>query len=449
MAGDARTKASKGNFGQFPLNNSGFTLGYKGYIEDTDTGHFTNAYLYANEAHNPALTNPIRGVWKAEFLNISNSSIINTAPPSTSVSNQSDKNFNRNQTLNVTPVTDVDGNNVNYIVRFEAINPPTVIIQNSTDTSFITNMTNDAVYFIRIDTTDGFETTIGTTVFNLTLDTSIPVWLESFIPNSSFYRTSQNITYTCSDTNLFEVNTTIYSRNGITQRRSIGYLNLTPSSGGSKTINLTLDTSLPDGEYNTTRWCGDTKNRELPIEYVSKSYLDGTTVFTDTRSGLQVNITDGVLFEDVFLKVGESDSTFTKTTTLTDFLNKDGYVDSYYMNSEYTVPSLSNLKLSIDSKIDYSTLTFAQKIKSNSPIMEVNDGLTTHLIIGTGKNRLSYDSTDLMTFFDSTVVSIGEITYIKHEIKTDNKLKIEEGTTITIGKEPKIETLLEKEAKIK
>ena len=308
-------------------------------------------------------------------------------------------------------------------------------------------MTNETIYYVRIDTTDGFDTTLGTTIFNMTLDTTTPIFTGTFPSNGSFYRLSQNDTSTCTDSNIFEVNTTIYNRDGVTQRMSLNYLNLTPSSGGSKQINLTIDTSLGDNEYNATRWCGDTKNKELPIDYVSKLYSDGVSTFTDTRTGMQINVTDGILFEGVFLKVGEKDITFIKTTTITDFLNEEGKVDAYYINQEYTLPSLANLKLGVDSDVAYSTLVFAQQIKANAPIIQALDGLGTHLIIGSGKDKLSYDTSDLLSTFDTSLVQIGSTYYVTQEPKTGGKIDLKEGTVVTIGETPKIETKEEKVAK--
>ena len=427
-----------------PHTNTSFNIGSSGIYANISQA----ITLSIGRANVINFTGYCNDTVNTKYQSSSKITITNTAPPSTSVSNASDQQFNGNQTINWTPITDVDSDTVNYIVRFEAINPPTVIIQNSTATSFITNMTNETTYFVRIDTTDGYDTTLGTVIFNLTLDTTTPIWAESFISNSSFYRTSSNITYTCTDSNLFEVNTTVYNRAGTTQQRSIGYLNLTPSSGGSKTINLTIDTTLGDGEYNATRWCGDTKNKELKIDYVTKSYSDGVSVFTDTRSGLQINITDGVLFKNVFLKIGEKDLTFAKTTTITDYLNKQGEVDSYFINAKYTLPKLADLQLGIDSEITYNSIVFANQIKANAPITQVSDGLGTHLIIGSGKNRLSYDTSDLMSTFDTTLVQIGSNYYVTQSPKTAVKTKLAEGSVITIGKDSSIVTSAEKVAKL-
>ncbi|MBI2661171.1 hypothetical protein HYX09_02775, partial [Candidatus Woesearchaeota archaeon] len=104
--------------------------------------------------------------------------VANTAPPPTSIFNISNKNVSTNVTLNITEVTDSDNETVRYIVLFEAVNPPTVVIANQTTLNFITNMTNDTTYFIRVDTTDLTDMMNGSSIFNITLDTTLPAISE-------------------------------------------------------------------------------------------------------------------------------------------------------------------------------------------------------------------------------------------------------------------------------
>lgn len=346
--------------------------------------------------------------------------ISNTVPPVTLVSNASDNNQKTNVTYNITSVTDVDNDGVNYIVRFEAINPPTVIIYNGTLTNFTTNMTNETTYFIRIDTFDNFDTTIGTTIFNTTIDTGNIIWQQDFIANGSFYKTSTNITYNCTDINIFEVNTSFARTTGAILLNQ-SFINLTPSAGGSKAVNLTIDTSFGDGNYNGSRWCGDTKNKnkEMPNSVkVGKDKTDktknkfNTFVFNDTDSGLQINIS--ILVNKTQLEHPKD--------------NQNLEVNFSLINNDY-------FKLTIAYDTTIINQTTIVNFTSNNPIIQINDDLSSHLLFGTGKNKLSYDSEDAKNNYTITTIQ-GTESYIIEFIPINN---IPKGNRLII--DPRVDNL--------
>ena len=222
--------------------------------------------------------------------------ITNTVPPATSISNGSEINTNTNITLNITGVTDADSDTLYYAIYFESTNPPRVLVANYTTLNFTTNMTNDTIYFINVSVFDGVSVTPATIITNITLDTVTPVWQESFVTNGSFYRISTNLTYNCTDKNLFESNTS-FARTGGAIINTINFTNLT-SQGGSYKINLSIDISAGDGVYNASRWCGDTKNRKKKMGEaqgwnVAKTDDNRSIQFNNSQTGLQCNISYG------------------------------------------------------------------------------------------------------------------------------------------------------------
>src|SRR3990167_4293399 len=352
--------------------------------------------------------------------------IVNTPPASLAIINSSDKNYRNNQTINWT-ATDADSDTLTFTGAFNGANFTT------SQNNFTTNMVAEGIYYFNLTASDGTDKS-ATTYWNITLDTTLPIWGQSFLSNGTFFKTSQNLTYSCSDTNLFEVNTSISRQSTGLQVSSINYTNLTAI--GIKSINLTIDTTYGDGLYNGSRWCCDSKNKDRDISYVTQKYENSVEIYTDTNSGLQLNITDGIFYKNIFTKLNEGDIDFQKATSFEDKINKENKVDAYLTSTSYTLPSKSALQLKIDSEINYADIIFTKQIKANAPISVVNDNLGTHLLIGTGKNRISYDTEDLVhDGFITASKLIGNIYYITIETSPSEKTKFKEGTVITLGKD--------------
>ena len=303
--------------------------------------------------------------------------VSNTVPNSTSIINATDKNTRNNETIGCTALVDADGDTINYISLFEAsLNPPSVVRQNTTSNTFTTNITNESIYFARCDTTDGFDTTIGSSVFNLTMDTQIPIWQQSFVTNGSFYKTSTNITYNCTDSNIFEVNTSTYAYSTGVLLSSSNFTNLT--SLGSRTLNLSIDTSVGDLQLNLTRWCGDTKNKKRPMTEwgVSKSSNNRSLQFNHSGIGLQCNIT-----------YGTTNPAEKKLLPLN--ANVSLKMSVAYTNNDY-------YKIIYDVVAPNTGFISATEFICNQKIVQVYDNLAGHLLIGSGKEKLSYDAQDLI-----------------------------------------------------
>lgn len=347
--------------------------------------------------------------------------ITNTPPNSTTMFNGSDKTYNTNLTLNATTLVDADGDTINYIFLFEASNnPPNVVRQNTTATSFQTNMTNESVYFARVDVTDGFETALGSSVFNVTLDVSVPS-CTGIPTNGTYYKNTTNISATCTDNiQLFEINSTIRALGmDATIYNSTNISNLTSTSF---IFNTTINVEhLGNAEFNFTQWVGDTKNRakKMPSSVkASKEKSDKTKskenvfIFNESSIGLQINLT--VLINKTKLEHPK---------------------DSQNLNISFELIDGDYFKLTIAYDTSEENQTTIVNFTSNMPIIPVSDQFSTHLLFGNGKDRLSYDSDDAQADF---------ITILKKDDKSAvvefiPKSSIAKGERLVI--DPKIDNL--------
>ena len=301
--------------------------------------------------------------------------------------NTTDLTYNRNQTINFT-FTDPDkiagGDTILCDVYSDQNNPPTTNISNDiTDQNFTTNMTADGKYFVNVTCSSGGAFAYST-IFNITLDVSTPSC--SGIPlNGTFYNRFFNVSSTCTDNiQLFEVNGTIRT---LGQNTAIlNTSNRTNITTAGYIFNMTINVShLGDGLFNYTQYAGDTKNdnKKMPSTVtVVKDKLDKTKtnnnifVFMDSATGLQINIT--VLINKTKLEQPKDSQNLEINFTL---------IDGDYFK----------LTVAYDSSEDNQSTIF--NFTSNQNIIEVNDGFSTHLLLGNGKDKLSYDSNDATADF--------------------------------------------------
>ena len=362
--------------------------------------------------------------------------VANTPPNATTISNATDKNTRNNETIGCTALVDADGDTINYVNLFEASkNPPTVVRQNTTASTFITNMTNESVYFARCDTTDGFETTASSLVFNTTLDTTTPTLSSCNAVNGTAYRLNTTVRCTCEDSNVFEVNVTATSLTTNLLTFSNSSINLTPTYT-SYTTAIAVNTTWGEGNYNISFWCGDTKNKKLPIEHIKAGSNNIYQQFNDTLTGTQINITFGILLpNDAFLTLQDNEPYFLKGSKLENNLHNNK-IEHYKTLYNATLPPLSWLKI-IHPLLDFINLRFALQIKTNRQIIEVYDNLEAHLLIGSGKQRISFDAQDLRDMgYTTQFKDIGSAKYIIINPRVDLYV---EGTILQL--DPRIDNL--------
>ena len=290
--------------------------------------------------------------------------------------NTSDLTYNKNQTINWS-ITDADvpPDSVTCDVYFEALNPPTVLIHDDIpDYNFTTNMTTDGKYFANV-TCQSNSVAAYSNIFNISLDVTTST-MEGFPPNGTFYKNSTNISLTLTDNlQLFEGNTSLLSLSGTL----LNTTNKTNISSTSYILNLSLNVSeTSDGQYNLTAWVTDTKNKKRPMTHykVGTSSDNRTLQFNNSNTGLQCNISYGTTnpAEKKFLPIAANVSLKMNVS----------YVDDDYYKIAYNVVAPNTGFIS------------ATKFLCNQQIIEVNDNLAGHLLIGTGKDRLSYDAQDLI-----------------------------------------------------
>lgn len=347
--------------------------------------------------------------------NLTTLTVANTPPNATSIFNATELNVANNLTLNATLLRDADGDNINYIFLFEASsNPPSVVRQNTSATSFTTNMTNESVYFARVDTTDGFDTTQGTLVWNGTLDTSIPVLTNCNIANGTRTRLNRTVTCTCDDANLFEFNVTSYLVTNNSIFFSNTTLNLTPTYT-SYTSAIFVNTTWGEGNYNISFWCGDTKNRakKMPVSVkMGKEKSDknrnkfNVYQINDSSNGLQINMT--VLINKTKLEHPK---------------------DSQNLEVNFTLVDDDFFKMTIAYDTSENNQTTFINFTSNQKIIHVFDEHFTHLLFGSGKERISYDSDDASSNFNFAIKMDANSAFVsiipKNEINKGERLVID------------------------
>ncbi len=364
-------------------------------------------------------------------INFSFDTIGNTIPTIGTFSNSSEKTFNTNVTFNWTACTDPDATDgidtITYDVYFDKTNPPTAQMHNDiTVLNITTNMTDEGTYFLNRTCTDGTET-LYFSIINLTLDISTPTLLG--VPaNGTFYRENTLVTVTATDNiQLFETNATVYNMGTSVIRNSTNTTNI---SATTFLQNITILTAWGDSLFNATWWAGDTKNKKRPMpQYKVGVSLDNRTLqFNNTNTGLECNITYGTTnpAQKKFLPVQANVSLKMSVT----------YVDDDYYKIVYDVVAPNTGFIS------------ATKFQCNQQIIQIDDNLAGHLLIGTGKDRLSYDAQDLVDSgftvetkiddFDNTFFQVikksgiveGEV--ISYDPRADNLNIIEESITFEI-----------------
>ena len=294
----------------------------------------------------------------------------NTPPPITLVTNASDKTYNRNQTINWS-CTDADNDVINSSVWFNGGEFTT------SDFNITTNMTADGTYFLNVSCFDGFNYSRNNTAWNISLDTSTPTYSTGLPANGTAYNIDRNITVTCDDSNIFELNTSVYNVSNGRLLFSNTTTNLTPTFT-SYSSNFTINISWTDGSLNVTTWCGDTKNRKRPMDEwkVAKSIDNRSLQFNHSSTNLQCNITYGTTnpSENKLLPLASNVSLKMSIA----YTNND----FYKINYDVVAPNTGFIS--------------ATEFKCNQKIIQVYDNLAGHLLLGTGKERLSYDAQDLI-----------------------------------------------------
>ena len=155
---------------------------------------------------------------------------------------------------------------------------------------------------------------------------------------------------------------------------------------------LLINTSWGEGSKNISYWCGDTKNKDLPIDYVLAGFDGIRQQFNDTKTGIQINLTLGIwLPNDAFFTIPEG--ILSKKSTIIP-KTKSGIVEHYKTEYNLTLPNLATLQL-ISSALNYLNINFTIQIKANTEMLIINSTLSNHILIGTGKNKLSFDAEDL------------------------------------------------------
>lgn len=214
--------------------------------------------------------------------------IQNTNPTSPEISNTSNKHYNTNITINITPSTDADSDALTYFwFRNITGDPFPNNVQKGTATSYTTNETSDGGYFYFVNVSDGVINITGA-LWNWTLDTSIPTFTNNNLTNNTFNNKNLTIFFTCNDNDIF--NATGNLSNAI-ETFQFKY-NDTPFSDNTKlNIILALNlTGLKDGNYTYTESCGDTHSEPIDQTKTSKGKKgEAEIIFNDTKLNKEIN----------------------------------------------------------------------------------------------------------------------------------------------------------------
>lgn len=375
------------------------------------------------------------------FLFYSNDSVVSTFTASsvttfdvtdtpitfTSFANTSDLTYTTNQTINWTCTDPDTSDTITSNAYFDTINPPLVqVLSNSVHNNFTTNMTSEVKHYLNVTCTSN-SVTAYSTIFNITLDVSTPS-CTNFPANNTFYRVDTNISTTCTDNlQLFEINSSIRNFAGTVIYNSTNITNLT---GTSYIFNTSIKvTELGDAQYNLSQWAGDTKNKKRAMDnwFVGKTDNNRTLQFNYTPSGLQCNISYGT--------TNPSEKKFLPVSANVSLKMNIDYIDNNYYKIVYDVVAPNTGFIS------------ATEFICNQKITQVNDGIAGHLLLGTGKEKLSYDAQDLVDsgFNVTTKISddntfmqvikksgIVEGAVVSYDPKADNLNIVEYSSTIEI-----------------
>ena len=112
--------------------------------------------------------------------------IVNTAPTQPNMFNTSGLEFDVNQTFNITPSTDADGDTLTYFWFLNStLDPvPNPVLSGITETSWTTNLTLTDNYYIFVNVSDGFVNVTGN-IFNFFMHIESPTIISTGINNSA------------------------------------------------------------------------------------------------------------------------------------------------------------------------------------------------------------------------------------------------------------------------
>ena len=214
--------------------------------------------------------------------------VANTIPNATNFVNTTGLHRTTNLTINWTASFDgdtTDGTDtLNYVLYSDTSNPPTTLVSNSTKNNFTTKWTSDNTYFFQIKVMDGQSESALSSVFNLTLDTGLPI-LTINITNNTFTRFNQSILFSIEDAFPYNLSIRIYS--GSSQY----YLNTSANAVG-RFINISgLFNLTQDGNYTIEINASDSdKSSPIISDKLSPTKIKTELLSMNDSQGRGVNL---------------------------------------------------------------------------------------------------------------------------------------------------------------
>ena len=210
----------------------------------------------------------------------------NTIPNATNFVNVTGRHYKSNITrLNWTPADNLENDILRYVVFSDLTNPPTALYYNGTDLNISTNWTADNTYFYRIKVMDEISESALSPVFNMTLDTGLPV-LTANCSNNTFTRVNLTCLYSIEDS--FPYNLSV-----LVNRNGNDYHIKTNSTAVGRFINITFLLNLTeDGNYTIYVNASDSDKTSPKIDdnYNKGKKGESELVFNNTDVGNSVSM---------------------------------------------------------------------------------------------------------------------------------------------------------------
>ena len=215
--------------------------------------------------------------------------IANSDPTVPDIVNISGQFFNTNITINITPSTDNDQDTLTYFwYRNQTGSPIPVLVGFGVGTTNITTEIEDGdgAYYYFVNVSDGVVNVTGE-IWNLTIDTTLPILLTFNMTNNTVFRFNINVTLniTVQDTNPHNLSYTLYnaSKEIITTFNDV--LNTSTTITIIETLNLT---GLASGNYSLALNFSDRHTAQRIKDYTISTNPNGFTF--NTAEGSEITI---------------------------------------------------------------------------------------------------------------------------------------------------------------
>ncbi len=217
--------------------------------------------------------------------------IANTIPNATNFVNTTGLHRISNQTLNWTPSDEPDSEPVNYMVFWDLDITPSSLYYNGTSLNITTNFTSDNTYFFQVKSMDNDSESALSPVFNITLDTGLPV-LTINISNNTFTRLNNTFNFYLEDSFPYNLTVRIYKGANI-------YHTNTSSSVFGRFINITgLFNLTEDGNYTIEINASDSTSTSPKIDDTLTRSKKGEAEYVINDSLNKISYKMLIRFED-------------------------------------------------------------------------------------------------------------------------------------------------------